>query len=304
MEYLLEQFIGYATLERGLSDNTMQAYVHDIRAFLRFASDSKGRNTPGSISREDILDFLEDGRHRQGLEVSSLARRLVAVKIFFRYLLGERIIAHDVSDVMEGPRLWRNLPEFLGRQEVDAMLEAYRGRDSLSQRNRTIMEVFYATGIRVGEMAGLRVDGLRFDEGLVRVVGKGNKERIVPLGRAAQRALRKYLIETRPRLKRSGQGEEAAQLFLSRNGRPLTRARIWGIVKQAAVLAGIRKNVYPHILRHSFASHLLAGGADLRVIQEMLGHVDIATTQIYTHVDQRRLLQTHRNYHPRSRQPD
>ena len=300
MEGWLEQFIGYATLERGLAEATLQAYVHDLREFLRFVEENCGRMEPAQVAREDILQFLEDGRHRLGLESASLARRLVAIKVFFRYLLYERAVERDVTDVMEGPRLWRTLPDFLSRQEVDAMLRAFRGRDLLVRRNRAIIEVMYATGVRVGELVDLRADGLRFDEGFARVIGKGDKERIVPLGRPARRILQGYLCEVRPQLQRAG-GGSVPQLFLSCRGRALTRAWVWRIVKLAAAEAGIRKNVYPHMLRHSFASHLLAGGADLRVIQEMLGHADIATTQIYTHVDSSRLLAVHNRYHPRSK---
>jgi integrase/recombinase XerD len=291
----IEQFIGYLALDRGLAENTVAAYVRDLRALADFLASSEGRNSPAEVRREDVLDFLEHGQE-SGLQPASLARRLIAIKVFFRFLAAEGCIGEDITEVMEGPRLWQLLPEFLSRKEVGDMLRAWHGRDKLAQRNRAILEVFYATGMRVSELAGFRTDQFRPDEGVVRIVGKGSKERVVPIGRPAQRALATYLEQVRPALDKSG---EAVQMFLSFRGRPLTRARIWGIVKETALRAGVAKNVYPHMLRHSFASHLLEGGADLRVIQEMLGHADIATTQVYTHVDQARLVNIHRQFHPR-----
>jgi len=295
MEHLLEQFIGYAALERGLADSSIKAYLSDLRQFLGFLQERERRD-PDAVTRGDIMDFLEQCRD-SGMATKSIARRLVAIKVFFRYLFRERFVKADVTDVMEGPRLWQVLPGMLSIAEIELLLGAYRGKDKLEQRNRTILETLYASGLRVSELADLRVDGLRFDEGIVRVIGKGDKERIVPMGRPAQRALKRYLEEVRPLLDKSG---AAVQAFLSVNGNRLSRKRIWDIVKGAARRAGIDKNIYPHMLRHSFASHLLAGGADLRVIQEMLGHADIATTQIYTHVDKGRLAEVHRRFHPRA----
>jgi len=295
MQYLLEQFIGYCTLERGLADNTVEAYVHDLRRFVEFMQ-AQGITEPAAADRSRLLDFLEASQ-AEGLAPASLARRLVAVKIFFRYLLQEKILAHDITDTMAGPRLWRVLPDFLNEQEVTRLLAAGNGNEVLSLRNRAIIELLYATGMRVSELVRARRDEVDFDTGTIRVIGKGNKQRLVPVGRPAQKCLRHYLNQARPRLDRAGQ---AAELFLSVNGRALTRKRIWDLVKEAARRAGISKNIYPHMLRHSFASHLLNGGADLRIIQEMLGHADISTTQIYTHVDSRRLLNIHRQYHPRA----
>lgn len=295
MEHLLDPFIAFSALERNLADNTVMAYVRDLRAFVEFLHD-RGCDRMDRVTRADIMSFLETSQDK-GLAVASLARRLVAVKVFFRYLLQERAIAMDVTDGMEGPRLWRLLPGFLSQKEVEKMLAVYKSADVFEVRNRTIMEVFYATGLRVSELAGLRLDCLDFDRGVVRVVGKGNKERLVPVGLPAQKALQSYLHGTRPVLDKT---REAIHVFLSRTGRQLTRDMIWRIVRDAARLAGIAKDVYPHMLRHSFASHLLAGGADLRVIQEMLGHASISTTQIYTHVDQNRLVEVHRRFHPRA----
>lgn len=296
MEHLLDPFIAYSALERGLADNTVRAYVNDLRAFLEYLG-GRGGSSLERVTRDDIMGFLEDSDAR-GLAKSSVSRRLVAIKVFFRYLLQERQIAHDITDGMEGPRLWRLLPGYLSVAEVESMLQAYQGdKDALTVRNRTILETFYASGLRVSELANLTLDAINFDLGVVRVIGKGNKERVVPMGRPAQKALKSYIDSARVKLNRSG---DAYHVFLSRTGRRLTREMIWRIVRDAARLVGIGKEVYPHMLRHSFASHLLAGGADLRVIQEMLGHADISTTQIYTHVDQNRLLDIHRRFHPRA----
>jgi len=297
MRAAINLFTTYAALERGLADSTIAAYVHDIGALATFCEDA-GVMPPTEIDRDTLLDFLEYSQ-AHGLQPVSLARRLVAIKIFFRFMARERIIVNNPAEVMEGPRLWRVLPDFLSTTEIERLLKAYRPRakDPLEQRNNTIIETFYATGMRVSELADLLLNGIFIEERIVRVIGKGDKERIVPLGEPAARALGRYRSEVRPLLDKSGQ---SPFFFLSVRGRKLTRDWVWTLVKEAARRAGIEKNVYPHMLRHSFASHLLAGGADLRVIQELLGHADIATTQIYTHVDQGRLARIHRQFHPRA----
>jgi len=297
VEALLDQFIAWCSLERGLADATVGAYAHDITRFCQFCRE-RGVEQPEAVGRDLILDFLEDSRE-QGLQPSSIARRLVSIKVFFRFLWQEGLVPANVTEVMEGPRLWRILPDFLSVQEVTRLLEAFsaRSKDPLERRNRAILETLYAAGLRASELAGLRVDRLFLDEGVVRVVGKGGRERVVPIGRPARQVLQRYLTDVRPLLEKSG---PSPYVFLSVRGKPLTRDWVWNIVKQAARRAGIAKNVYPHMLRHSFASHLLAGGADLRVIQELLGHADIATTQIYTHVDEARLARIHRRFHPRA----
>ena len=224
---------------------------------------------------------------------------LSAIRLLFRFLHNEGLLEQTVTDVMDSPKLWMLLPDFLSEAEVTALLQAFdsRSEDPLEVRNRTILEVLYASGLRVSEVASLPLDAVDYDTEMVRVVGKGSKTRLVPIGKPALRALRQYLAEIRPIL--AEKNPRATQIFLSNNGKRLDRERIWGIVKEAALLAGISKNVHPHTLRHSFASHLLARGADLRVIQEMLGHSDIGTTEIYTHVDQDRLTAIHRKFHPR-----
>ena len=297
MEHWLDNFISYGTLERGFSENTMRAYLHDLREFLAFVKQA-GRTEPGAVTRDDILGFLEESRQLHGLETTSLARRLVAIKVFFRFLVQTYAVKTNVADALEGPRLWKMLPEFLSMEEVDRFLKVHAdSADPLEQRNQCILELFYATGLRVSEMASLRVGGVNLEQGVLRVIGKGSKERMVPMGRPAQKSLETYLRGARPKLDKQG---DAPQVFLSRNGLALTRERIWRVVKDTAVAAGITKEVYPHMLRHSFASHLLAGGADLRVIQELLGHASISTTQIYTHIESGRLGEIHKKFHPRA----
>ena len=297
MERTLQHFIGYLALERGLVKNSTMAYHSDLTDFITYLK-THAVSAFSSVTRDDIIDYLSECKERE-MEVTTLARRLVAIKVFFRYLYQERIIPADITDVMDSPKLWRILPEFMSTAEVEAFLNAFpaNAKDPLTLRNRCILEMMYACGLRVSEAAGLKLGSLNFDENIVRVFGKGSKERIVPMGRTAVNILKRYLERARPELILS---PDEPVLFVSNRGKPLDRERIWAIVKEAARIAGIRKNIHPHTLRHSFASHLLENGADLRIIQEMLGHADISTTQIYTHVDQQRLLSVHKKFHPRA----
>ncbi len=296
MEQALEHFSGFLLLERGLSSNSISAYNSDLRDFIRFLRDAQ-ISAYSQVERDSVMEFLQRLKEL-GMETSTIARKLVAIKVFFRYLFQERIINKDITEVMDSPKLWQLLPDFLSIAEVDALLRAFpAGKDPLLFRNRTIMEVLYACGLRVSEAANLLISGVRFDEEILLVKGKGSKERIVPIGKTALKFLSRYLAEIRPQLLKDESRSEV--VFLSKNGRALNREWIWSLIKTAARTAGISKNIYPHTLRHSFASHLLENGADLRVIQEMLGHADISTTQIYTHVDHKRLLQVHKAFHPR-----
>ena len=288
-------FIGHLRLERGLSPRTAKAYGSDMELFIRYLETLHIDNWE-EVKRDDIWDFLEADKD-QGMEPTTLARRLVSVKVFFRYLVEEQIIKNDITDIMEGPRGDRLLPGFLTEGEIDRLLAAFTGRDILSIRNRAILEVLYASGLRASEMTQLRLDKVDFNENYLRVIGKRDKERVVPFGREASKCMAAYLQKARPKLDKTGQ---ALEFFLSNHGRPLTRERIWMIVKEAARLAGIDKEIYPHMVRHSFATHLLKHGADLRVIQEMLGHANISTTQIYTHMDSSRFANAHRQFHPRA----
>ena len=295
---ILKQFAGYILMEKGLSQNTVSAYTSDINFFLDYLKKDSIENF-SNITRDDILYYLEECSE-DGMESASLARRLVSIKIFFRYLYQEKIISNDITDIMNSPKLWRLLPEFLTMEEVDALLKAFsnKSRDLLIIRNRTILEIMYSCGLRVSETVNLKLDNLRFDEAIIRVTGKGNKERIIPLGIPAQRIMLRYIEKIRPYLLKDN--PEESFVFLSKNGNKLTRKRIWGIVKEAGKIAGIKKNIHPHTIRHSFASHLLANGADLRIIQEMLGHSDISTTQIYTHIENSRLKSIFKQFHPRA----
>lgn len=297
MEKSLKYFVGYITAEKGLSVNSVKAYRSDLLHFIGWLKEHR-RDSFAQVKRNDIVNYLGDCKDG-GMESATLARRLVAIKVFFRFMFQEKLLATDITAAMDSPKLWRLLPDFLSAREIEKFLSAFpaSGKDPLTFRNRVILEVLYACGLRVSECAGLRIDSVKFDDALIRVMGKGSKERIVPAGRLALRLLQRYLNEIRAQLN-PGPGQNI--LFLSRHGRKLNREMIWNIVKRAAREAGIKKNIHPHTLRHSFASHLLENGADLRMIQEMLGHADISTTQIYTHVDQKKLLQVHRSFHPRA----
>ena len=288
-------FIGHLRLERGLSLRTAKAYGSDMELFIRYL-ESLHIDEWEEVRRDDIADFLEaDPEHR--MEPTTIARRLVSIKVFFRYLVEEQIVKYDITDIMEGPRKRLQLPGFLTEQEVDRLIAAFTGNDILTIRNRAIIEVLYASGLRASEITRLRLDKIDFNENYLRVIGKRDKERVVPFGHEASGCMTAYLQEARPKLDKSG---KALEFFLSRTGKALTRERIWMIVTEAARIAGIDKEIYPHMLRHSFATHLLSHGADLRVIQEMLGHADISTTQIYTHMDSSRFANAHQQFHPRA----
>jgi integrase/recombinase XerD len=294
MQALLEQFVDTLALEEGLSSNTRQAYASDIRRFgLFMAARRSGLN---AITRKDVLDFLHREKE-QGASSATLSRRLVAVKVIFRFLLREGVLAKNVTEVMESPRLWKVLPEALSMRDVDRLLQAVSGETRQDLRDRAVLELFYATGMRVSELAGLTLEDVRPEEGFVRCVGKGNKMRVIPFGQKARDAVLRYLAEGRPAFQPK---PEAREVFLGIRGVRLTRMGLWKIIRDRAREAGLSRPLHPHMLRHSFATHLLANGAPLRVIQEMLGHADIATTQIYTHVDQNRLKSVHAQFHPRA----
>ncbi len=297
LEPEIEAFLASLLLEKGLSGNTELAYGSDLRDAAAFFRDS-GLRSWSELSRDLVLDYL-DSLRELGDAAATIARRLVSIKLLCRYLVAEKLIPADVTAVMDSPRLWRLLPDFLSVSEVEALLSAFENTaaDPLELRNRAIMELLYSSGLRVSELTSLPLGAVDFDNEFLRVTGKGEKTRIVPVGRPALRLLRRYLTEARPVL--AEKNPHAEWVFLSVNGRKLDRERIWGIVKLAAERAGISKEIHPHSLRHSFASHLLANGADLRVIQEMLGHADISTTEIYTHIDRGRLAATHHKFHPR-----
>lgn len=295
MQVLVDHFLDYLILERGLSGNTREAYAADLHAFLANLHSEKVSSI-NAVTRDNILAFLMEGK-RAGLKTSTLSRRLVAIKVFFRYLEQESLIRENITDSMEGPKLWKVLPDTLTSKEIDRLLAAPDLKTRFGIRDRAILETFYATGIRVSELAALKIDSIHADEGYLRCTGKGRKERVVPIGEHALSSIQRYTSELRAKMT---DDTENRILFLTNRKGEFSRKTLWVLIRKYARLAGINKRVSPHTLRHSFATHLLANGAPLRVIQEMLGHADIATTQIYTHVDQSRLMSIHQSYHPRA----
>lgn len=295
MNALLESFLDYISLERGLSINTRKAYGDDIGQFLSFL-DQKGVTSLNQVDRKQVLDHLM-AMKAKGMSTNSISRHLVSIKVFFRYLQQEGMLDKNVTDTMDSPRLWKILPDTLSEKEVSLLLEAPNMRKPLGVRDRAILEMFYASGLRVSELGGLRLADLHIDDGYIRVIGKGRKERVIPVAEESSRLLLRYLEDVRPML---CDNPNLPNVFVSKRETALTRQRLWQIIKKYTKEAGIMKNVTPHTLRHSFATHLLQNGAPLRVIQEMLGHADIATTQIYTHVNPERLKSIHQQFHPRA----
>lgn len=290
----LEGFLQFIHLERGLSPNTVSAYRRDLTAFIGHL-EQRTMTDLAAVQRADIMQYLMSLKG-QGLKPTSLARKLVAIKVWFRFLAGERVIPQDPTSVLETPRTWKTLPDVLSVPEVTRLLAQPNPRQRLGIRDRAILELLYATGMRVSELANLTVKDVHLDLGFLRCIGKGSKERIVPIGRAAIRAVRVYLEKARPSLEH---GRAASALFLSQRGTRLSRVMVWRLIRRYAAQARIAKRLTPHTLRHSFATHLLERGADLRVVQELLGHANIATTQLYTHVDPGRLKKIHQQFHPR-----
>ena len=293
----IKLFTEYIVVERGLARRTAASYRSDLLNAAEFFN-SLGRASWAEVSRDDILDYLET-RRVEGMESTTIARNLIAIKMLMRYLCDEKLLERDVTAVMDGPKLWRVLPDLLSEDEVDRLIAAFppSAADPLELRNRCLIEVLYSSGLRVSEAASLPLTAVDFETETIRVCGKGSKVRVVPVGKPALRLLRRYLDAARPEL--CAAVPKSPYVFVSNHGRRLDRERIWQVVKLGAERAGISKNIHPHSLRHSFASHLLDHGADLRVIQEMLGHANIATTEIYTHVAADKLLAVHHEFHPR-----
>ncbi len=298
MKQHLQLFLNYLIAERALSQNTIHAYNSDILDFIK-SSEQKNCNSFAKISRDDIIDYLLECKESDNKSGNAtIARRLVSIKLLFRFLAEEKLISNDITQVMDSPKIWKLLPDHLSIEETDRLLKAYKlsVKEPLLFRNRAILELLYASGLRVSELTELTIGSIDFENELIRIVGKGNKTRIVPVGHTALKIISRYILQIRPFLLRD---INEAALFVSNNGRKLDRERIWMIIKDAANMANINKNVHPHTLRHSFASHLLSNGADLRIIQEMLGHSDISTTEIYTHIEENRLSTIHKMFHPR-----
>lgn len=294
MKELIETFLNYLSVERGLSNNTISSYRRDLDKYAAYLEDKK-INSLLEAKREDITNFMFYEKEK-GLSASSIARGLVAAKTFYRFLVRERILKTDPTSVLEAPKLWKRLPEVMLLSEVEALINAPNLRKDEGIRDRAILEVMYATGMRASEVVNLRLEDINLEVGYLRCLGKGRKERIVPLGRKAKEALVRYLDRVRPKLLK---GKTIFEIFLSRLGKKISRQTLWNIIKKYAKGAKIKKVIKPHTLRHSFATHLLEGGADLRSVQEMLGHTDISTTQIYTHINKDRLKSIHKQFHPR-----
>jgi integrase/recombinase XerD len=284
----LDRFIGYVRIERGLSVNTLAAYTHDLAMYLEYL----GQTDLVQVRAAEVSGFIRF-LYDRGLKPRSTARALAAVRGIHRFLILEKATDENPTSVVESPRAFVPLPHFLTLEEVDMLLAVPDLTEPIGLRDRAMIEVLYATGLRVSELVNLRADGVNVETGYVRCLGKGSKERIVPLGGSACEAVKAYLA--------GGRGQYASEtLFLTKKGRPLAREEFWALLKRYAARAGIKKNISPHILRHSFATHLLERGADLRAVQMMLGHAEISTTQIYTHVIRERLKQIYKSFHPRA----
>ena len=294
MKEHIEQFIYFLEVERGVSRNTMESYTRDLDKFAAYMK--KRKKDAASVKREDIVDFLMYLKDR-GLSTSTIARNLAALKTFWKFMVAEQVVKENVAAVVETPKTWKNIPDVLTREEVSRLLDAPESRGWMGVRDSAILEVMYAAGLRVSEVGDLRKTSVNLEAGFVKCSGKGGKERIVPLGKLAEKAVSRYLKSVRPKL--AGKGADD-HLFLSRLGRKISRQSIWKIIKKYAGKAGIKKHITPHTLRHSFATHLLEGGAELRGVQEMLGHADISTTQVYTHVNKEKLKKIHERFHPRA----
>ena len=293
----IEDFIAALALERGMSEKTCIGYGSDLRLFTAYLKRRKIENS-ADVKREDIVAFLANEREK-GMKGSTRSRRTAAIRMFFRHLKERRRIAENPSDLMDAPKKALALPRVLSEAEVFAMLDEVKGEDPVSLRDRAILEVMYGCGLRVSELCELKREDIVADGELLRILGKGSKERIVPIGTAAGRALTAYLEGSRESFSKGNLAE--SHIFLTRLGRPFTRQGIFKIVRTRAAAVGIAADrISPHVLRHCFASHMLSHGADIRAIQELLGHADIGTTQIYTHVDTARFGDIHRRFHPRA----
>jgi integrase/recombinase XerD len=293
--FRLEQFNDHLAVEKGTSPRTNEAYMHDLARFATFCH-IKGAKTPEGASAKILREYVYHLKDL-GLSSSSIRRNVSAVRSYFRFMLGEGALVRDPSERLEAPKRWRTLPEVLTVDEAERLIAAPSLDEPLAFRDRAMFELAYGAGLRVSEWISLSTKDVLMEDHLLRVFGKGSKERLVPIGRKAIGAVAIYLRELRPKLEK-GQGKGV--LFLNARGEPLSRMGAWKILRKYVDLAGITKPVSPHTLRHSFATHLLEGGADLRAVQEMLGHADISTTQIYTHVDREYLRSVHRQFHPRA----
>jgi len=299
MDTTIHVFLTYVRVEKGLAHNTILAYGRDLKRFDAFLVKRRKRKVE-EVNREDIVDFLSS-LYKEKMDSRSVARYLVSVRNFFKFAMMENLVTADPTENLESPKVRHSLPTYLRVDEVDKLLAAPDVSTPIGLRDRAMLEVLYSSGLRVSELLNLRLSDLDMKLGCVRCIGKGDKERLVPIGRKAIAAVEEYMAGSRPRFVRPSSPPPHNQvLFLTRNGRRLSRVSIWKIMHDYGVRLGLRGRLTPHKLRHSFATHLLEGGADLRSVQLMLGHADIATTQIYTHVVEARLKQVYKAHHPRA----
>jgi len=294
MKELIDTFIDYLTVERGLSDNTVSSYRGDLSAYINFIS-KRNITALSKTTKDNVTGFMLYQKDR-GVSAGSIARRLAAIKSFYRFLVRERLLQEDPSSLVDTPKLWKKIPQTLSVNEVERLISQPNIRQKQGIRDKAIVETLYACGMRVSEAVNLKIKDVNLEVGFLRCVGKGNKERVIPLGKKASASIKRYIEFSRPHLLG---GKESPNVFISRLGRKISRQSFWKLIKKYARSAGIKKSIKPHILRHSFATHLLERGADLRSVQEMLGHANISTTQIYTHIDRDRLKTIHRKFHPR-----
>lgn len=291
----LDYFLNYLSVEKGLSRNTLEAYSRDLLNYTGFLIDNENIIDPGDITQAKLLTYLGILKEKS-LSARSRARMLSSIRSFHRFLVQERYVSHDPTALVESPRTVKPLPTLLSLSEVELLLASPQGDSPIALRDRAMLEVIYATGMRVSELISLQLGDLKLDVGCLNAFGKGSKQRLIPLGEVALEILRKYLHYGRAKLLKDKRSEA---VFLNTRGQAMSRQGFWKKLKEYALKAGIAKNIYPHMLRHSFATHLLENGADLRSVQMLLGHADISTTQIYTHVIQERLKQVHEQFHPR-----
>jgi len=289
-EYI-KTFINFLRIEKGLAENSCLAYTNDLQLFEKFLS-VKNIFSWNKVEPNDIIDFLQS-RLEINRASSTISRELISIKVFFRFLSAENIIKFDVSSRVESPKLWKLLPDVLTEYDVEKLLKAPETNTITGLRDKAMLELLYATGLRVSELVSLKINNLNDETGFIRCFGKGGKERIVPVGSIARKAIKKYL-------KKRDETTGNDYLFLSNRKTKMTRINFYDRIQLYSKISGINKKIYPHLLRHSFATHLLSHGADLRVVQEMLGHSDISTTQIYTHIDHQRLKNIHKQFHPRA----
>jgi integrase/recombinase XerD len=294
MRELFNRYHHYLLIEKGASGNTLEAYGRDLKRYLTFL-EQKGLTDARSVAPQTVVDFLVQIKS-EGLSANSMNRALAALRGFYNYLLQERVLEESPLAHIELAKVWMRLPDTVNQEEMNRILAGPENSTPSGMRDRAMLELLYATGLRVSELISLSMNSINWQVGFLAVMGKGGKERVVPVGRTAYDCVRRYVDEARPKFVRSKTTEV---LFLNRFGRAFTRQGLWKIIVGYAQKAGLQKNVHPHTFRHSFASHLLEGGADLRAVQVMLGHSDISTTQIYTHVTRERLKEIHRKYHPR-----